>query len=179
MTYEPENLKRWTLPEHYSGEQWPEYYVFLGQHRDSDLLTQSNFDCGLKAIGGESDTVHIVREGHWAVGWIEWIAIHESDAAALKEADEIMAALEDYPVVDEMDFSEREFEAVLEYWDGWRDSPDYRHRVDEIKAYNDRHNGPQWASYRVPVIAARHDLSTISERYPDFAQWIDDRGREV
>lgn len=180
--YEPENLKLWTMPDHYAGEVWPGYYVFLGQHRDSDILTQSNFACGLKAIGGENgDTVTVVREGHWAVGWIEWIAIHQDDGKALKIADEIAGALEDYPIVDESDFSEREFEAVHEYWAGWRgdpDNPDISHRISEIKRWNEQHAGPQWASARVPILAARHSLFVLSERYPDFEQWINEIGRE-
>jgi len=82
----------------------------------SDLLTESNFECGLKAIGGESDTVKIVRESHWAVGWIEWIAIHESDTKALECASDIMDSLSDYPVVNDDDFSEREWEAAQDMW---------------------------------------------------------------
>lgn len=116
MKYEPRNLNRWTLPDHYFGEVWPEYYVFLSQHRDSDSLTRSNFDCGLKAIGGESDTVTVVREGHWAVGWVEWIAIHESDEKALRIADDIATALLDYPVIDESHWSELEWTEASEYW---------------------------------------------------------------
>ena len=86
MSYEPKHLKRWTMPNSYFGAVWPNYYVFLGQHRDSDALTRSNFTCGLKALGGESETVEVVRESHWAVGWVEWIAIHQDDAAALVDA---------------------------------------------------------------------------------------------
>lgn len=112
----PENLARWTLPDSYAGAEWPDYYVFLGQHRDSDSLSRSNFTRGLEIIGGESDTVRVVREGHWAVGWVEWIAIHESDAAALREADEIAAALADYPVVDEMHWSELEYDEACDFW---------------------------------------------------------------
>ena len=91
--------------------------MFLGQHRDSDSLTRSNFTCGLEAIGGESDTVEVVRESHWAVGWVEWIAIHQDDAAALEKADAIKERLEDYPVVDEDAWSTLEWEESCEYWE--------------------------------------------------------------
>ncbi len=117
MGYQPENLQLWKLPEYYFGESWPDYYVFLSQHRDSDSLTRSNFDCALRDLGGESDTVIIVREGHWAVGWIEWIAIHESDDKALQIADGIVAALSDYPVLDESHWSELEWTEASEYWE--------------------------------------------------------------
>lgn len=114
--YEPTCLKKWTLPSDYSGEHWDGYYVFLGQHRDSDALDRSNFESGLETIGGESDTVIVVRESHWAVGWVEWIAIHQDDEKALKVADEIAVALENYPVVDEEHYSQLETEEADETW---------------------------------------------------------------
>lgn len=115
-TYTPENLKRWTLPESYFGAEWREYFVFFGQHRESDSVSRSNFICGLEAIGGESDTVQVVRENHWAVGWVEWIAIHQSDAKALKEADEIAGALEGYPIVNDDHHSEMEWNEAQDFW---------------------------------------------------------------
>lgn len=115
--YEPTHLKRWTMPECYFGEVWPAYYGSgCGQHRDSDALTRSNFTCMLKALGGESDTVQVVRESHWAVGWVEWIAIHQDDEKALRIADEIQAKLESYPVVNEDHFSSIEEEDANETW---------------------------------------------------------------
>ena len=116
MTFEPKAIQRWETPKHYAGAEWPEYYVGLGKHRDSGPLERSNFDCFLKALGGESETVHIVREGHWAVGWVEWIAIHETNTAALTEADEMLCALSDYPVLDDMHYSELETDEANEVW---------------------------------------------------------------
>jgi len=99
--YEPENLKLWQMPDYYAGTVWQATYVFLGQDRDSDALTRSNFISALAAIGGESETVNVVRESHWFCGWVEWIAIHQDDAKALQIADEIVGALKNYPVVDD------------------------------------------------------------------------------
>lgn len=113
--YEPTNLKRWVLPD-YFGELWPNYYVFLGQHRDSDCLTRSNFISGLEAIGGESETVAVVRESHCAVGWVEWIAIHQDDEEALKIANEIASALDNYPVLDDDHYCQIESEEADEIW---------------------------------------------------------------
>lgn len=115
-TYVPTNLHLWTRPDHYVGASWPDHYVFLGQHRDSDTLTRSNFRSALKALGGETDTVLVVHEGHWAVGWVEWIAIHQDNHEALRRADKIVAALEDYPVVNEDHWSELEYEEANEVW---------------------------------------------------------------
>jgi len=121
MTYTAENLERWTRPDDWAAwvDHWAyssECFVFIGRHRDSDILTEANFRVALEALGGESDTVEIIREGHWAVGWVEWIAIHESDSKALRAADEIVAALEAYPVLDDMALSDAEAEAAAEYW---------------------------------------------------------------
>lgn len=110
------SIQRWTLPDSYMGAEWPEYFVFLGRSRDSSALERSNFECGLKALGGESDSVLVVRERHWAVGWVEWIAIHEDNAEAILAADEILSALSDYPVLDESHFSELEWAEAENYW---------------------------------------------------------------
>jgi hypothetical protein len=50
------------------------------------------------------------------VGWVEWVAIHESNAEALRVADELAASLESYPVLDEESQSRMEWE---EYADSW------------------------------------------------------------
>lgn len=120
MPYEPTHLKRWSMPNHYFGEVWPDYYVFLSRHRDSDELTESNYRVALAALealpefDGESRLE--VRESHWAVGWVEWIAIHADDEAALRAADEMTASLEYYPVLDDSDFSELEEENAAKVW---------------------------------------------------------------
>ena len=63
------HLHKWTRAQYYIGSEWSEYYsAGVGQSRDSDCLEQSNFAVMLTALGGESDTVIVVRESHWAVG---------------------------------------------------------------------------------------------------------------
>lgn len=134
-------IKRWTRPDNYTGENWPEYFVFLGQSRDSNALERSNFRIGLGELGGESETVHVVREGHWAVGWVEWIAIHQDNPAAVLAADQMLCALSDYPVLNDEDFSELELEdAAL----AWEQMP-IRYRVKLC------------AECGISIFAARHD----------------------
>ena len=126
--YTPLNLKRWVWPECYMGAKWPEYYGAGGRSRDSDALERANFDAMLALLGGESETVLVVREFHWAVGWVEWIAVHESDEAALRAADRAKARLEDYPVLDEERWSQYEDEECSEVWEhcfGERERADY------------------------------------------------------
>lgn len=126
MSYTPENLKLWAVPKDWFGQPWHGYYVFLGRHRDSGALDRANFDAAWAELtklpektlpdDDEIATIQKVCENHWAVGWIEWIAIHKSDDEALKVADEIMAGLENYPVVDEQLFSQYETDEANETW---------------------------------------------------------------
>ena len=136
--YEPRRLKRWKLPDSYMGAHWDGHYVFLGQHRDSDALTRSNFRVALRELEElpappelpeDCITRETVSENHWAVGWVEWIAIHETDTAALEAADEMVLAMEDYPVLDDCDLSELEFAEASEYWERMR----WRDRAEAIK----------------------------------------------
>lgn len=123
------SLKLWTLPENYSGQTWPEYYVFLNQNRDSDCLTQSNFRVALEKLGGESDTVFSVRENHWFCGWIEWIAIHKDDEVALALAEKMQEKIENYPILNEDDLSELEQEEAYKLWKSYNNSE----RIEYVK----------------------------------------------
>ncbi len=105
---------RWRLPSNYIGASWPEYYVAAGRSRDSDALEESNFRVTLRRLGGEYDpAVIVVREHHWAVGWVEWIGVHESNGAGVRELRRILEARESYPVLDDDDFSEEEHERAM------------------------------------------------------------------
>jgi hypothetical protein len=110
-------LEQWRHPKNYAGAVWPGYRVFLSQNRDSDALTRSNFERGLALIGGESETVQVVRERHWACGWVEWIGIHEDDAEAIAKAEAILEKLDGYPVLDDDHFSELEWNETCDYWE--------------------------------------------------------------
>jgi hypothetical protein len=142
-----EHLKRWELPQSYAGAHWDHWYAFLGRTRDSKELTESNFETGLAAVravaskepvtdetgeDSDMDTVQVVRENHWACGWVEWIAIHESDTAALMEAERLLARLENYPVLDEEDWSRREQESAEQIW---RDCYSAKERVKYIREH--------------------------------------------
>jgi len=82
--------------------------------RDSDVLEESNFQSALDTLGGESETVQVHRFGHWGPGWYELILIDPNDAKAVAAAEDIEAALADYPILDEDDHSRREYELQLE-----------------------------------------------------------------
>jgi len=123
--YIPKNLNRWNRADpatggrdNYAGADKSSCYVFLFRSRDSRLLEENNFSEGWEAIKpllkNEESGIHRFR--HWACGWYELILIHESESAALAEADDIAARLEDYPILNEESFSAAEHESTLEYW---------------------------------------------------------------
>lgn len=141
-------LKRWTRPSNYAGCEWPDYYsAGVGRSRDSQPLERANFDAMLKALGGERNhpdiedpndegaalsLVRIIRENHWAVGWVEWIAIHESQVETLAVANRLMEKMEDYPVIDENLFSEYENTEANEVW---RDCYRTKERIEYIRKH--------------------------------------------
>lgn len=100
----------------YAGQtDFGQLYCLVAQNRDSDCLSRSNFRSALKALGGESEDVEIHRFNHWACGWWEALAVKQGTEAFAK-AERIEAALENYPVVDEDDFSNLESEEAGEVW---------------------------------------------------------------
>lgn len=121
------------MPSHYAGAVWPEYFSSgCGQSRDSDALERSNFFCMLKVLGGETDSVIVIRESHWLVGWVEWIAIHQDDEKALEIADRTQADLADYPVISEDHWSTLEQEDADLTWTNCY-SP--RERIEYIRKH--------------------------------------------
>lgn len=131
--YEPKHLQRWTMPRHYFGASWPNHYsAGVGQSRDSDCLERSNFAVMLDMLGGKSDVVTVVRKSHWAVGWVEWIAI-EADGTieldtALAIAEKQQCRLENYPILSEDHFSRLEMEEANEIWTNcysWQERIEY------------------------------------------------------
>lgn len=88
--------------------------------RDSDLLETSNFD-SITADMEERfpDDVMIERSGHWAVGWIDTLRVRVYDddnefTEAILAAYGYWQALQDYPVIDEEDYSNREYEEAMD-----------------------------------------------------------------
>ena len=110
-------MEKWSRSENYIGESYNDYYVLLSHHRDSGLVEESNFQSALKALNGESDTVKVIRSSHWAVGWIEFILIHESDKESIDKGNEIEKVLDNYPILDEDSFSEMLTEKEIAMYD--------------------------------------------------------------
>lgn len=93
------------------------WFVFLSQTRDSDLLTRNNFKNALLSLGGESKSIQVHRFGHWGCGWFEQILINPENTEAVNKAELILSSLADYPLLDESDYYNELNNEINEYWD--------------------------------------------------------------
>ena len=110
----PADHKGAFLTGHYSDNDRQEWLVVpVTQTRDSLAFDQSNFASALALLGGESDTLEVHRFGHWGPGWFEIILVHPSRESEVKAIED---RLENYPILDEEDLSQRESDATDEYW---------------------------------------------------------------
>ncbi len=110
----------WRKSELTDLDQWG---IFYTSHRDSGLLDQSNAAVITKALTPftEGDDPDVVMESHshWAVGFINGFSVRVFDAngditEAFRMYHELAETMDDYPILDESDYSEREYEATLE-----------------------------------------------------------------
>lgn len=90
------------------------WFMIANRHRDSDRLERSNWDAIETELGGEGEHCAIFRFGHWAVGWME---IMVTDLAA--DANRILSALRDYPVLDDSSYFDLEYDEMLEAWSSY------------------------------------------------------------
>lgn len=101
------------------------WLVAYSAHRDAQALERSNWRCfgqALRALptvrdwSGEDLPIAEERASHWAVGWIDYLLVNPACPEAVAEAERLLARLEDYPVLDEFDFSEEETNEANEVW---------------------------------------------------------------
>lgn len=75
----------------------------IGQNRDSGCLTTHNFaefEKRLAEVDSKGVAHEVHRFGHWACGWFEIILV-QPNSAAHKAAQEMLEALEEYPILRE------------------------------------------------------------------------------
>ena len=125
-----------------------EWCIVLSRTRDSDELAESNFACAHAAIRAiDADHVDIHRFGHWACGWIEYLCVR-AGTAAYTEGERIAQKLDDYPVLNEDDWSEREQKTADTIW---RDCYTWRERVKYIHKYRSQFDFRDWRELRAVV----------------------------
>lgn len=104
----------------YGKPDWDDKNIFLYhyQTRDSDILEESNGAYIEKFFKdyAEENTVELQEFGHWLCGWVKAVVIKIRDedgkyTRAFQDMYGILVMKDDYPVLDEDDFSNREFEA--------------------------------------------------------------------
>jgi hypothetical protein len=106
--------------------------------RDSDPFVESNWEAQDKEIP-ESEDCENHYFNHWGPGWFE-IKIVRPGSNAEKIAKTLEIRLEDYPILDDEDFYEREQEEANRVW---QDCYDTRERISYIRRYRsqfDFHN---------------------------------------
>ncbi len=100
-------------------EKWAIVYT---HNRDSGLLDQSNAAVISKAMApfaeGDHPDLAFEAHSHWAVGHVDGFSIrvfdaHDEITEAFQRYYELAQAMDDYPILDESDYSERELEATI------------------------------------------------------------------
>jgi hypothetical protein len=98
-----------------------DWAIFYSHHRDSGLLDQSNasvIETSLRPFS-EAEDPDVVFECHfhWAVGHIDGFSVrvyrNGEITDAYQEYRKLQERIADYPVLDEEDYSRREYEATL------------------------------------------------------------------
>lgn len=146
-------MKKWKYAENYGGIDYSDYYIVIGRNRDSCLLENHNYEEVWKRLNDfeneleEEDNTEYgwligANFGHWAVGWIELIMVHEDAPQELIDtATDILNDMSNYPLLNEDEYYRKVYEAVDEYWQ----QMSLRERIEMCNKYN------------VNIFAARHD----------------------
>lgn len=106
----------WRQREMDDADEWAIIYT---HNRDSGLLDQSNADVIAKALEPFTDNdVVFESHHHWAVGHVDGfsVRVYQGDkiTEAFKVYHELAERLANYPILDEADYSNREYEATFE-----------------------------------------------------------------
>lgn len=114
------------------------------QHRDSGILARENYAAMCRRLeeadGKEAETpgscIQTIHQGHWCVGWVEWLTLKPDAPQKVKDAAiKAFHDLEDYPVLDEDAYDEAEEKEAEEIW---KDSYSPSERAEWIRANHDR-----------------------------------------
>ena len=85
----------------------------VSRNRDSGALEVSNFETSKAELNSKGLDYEIHRFGHWGPGWFEIILVDPTDKARTL-LDDLERALENYPILDETDYSNREWIETVE-----------------------------------------------------------------
>lgn len=107
-------MQKW-IGKDYIGPDYREYFILYGRHRDSNNREESNWRSILKYLEKKPEVKYIIfRASHWAVGWVEQILIRQDDNISVSAGNEIVATLSEYPVFNDDDYSNLQWEKARE-----------------------------------------------------------------
>ena len=96
----------WESSDNYCGPDYSDYYVAAGKTRDSDILTESNYDAVMEFLKKKKIKHEEVRFVHWACGWVLALLVHKDyNVKKLNMLEEFLD--QDYPVLNESDYYDR------------------------------------------------------------------------
>lgn len=106
-------------PKGYMLDDQQDWYVVpVSRTRDTGPFEESNFAVALEILGGERERiVEVYRFGHWGPGWFEIIIVNPRAGKTMRKALSIEQRLADYSILDEVDWSNREWEEMMETWE--------------------------------------------------------------
>jgi hypothetical protein len=114
------------------GDEW--LMTGISVTRDSCTVERVNFDAARDLLREQLgfDAATVVRFGHFAVGWIDYLVVRNNDEQVLKAVEALHKRLdEDYPVLDEEALSEAEQEELDQSWRDWG-AYDFRRMLNQF-----------------------------------------------
>lgn len=125
-------FKLWKKPDNYFGPDWTGYYAVYRQRPSSDALTRANFKAILERLGGESSSVVVASDSHWASGEVETIYLLASDTEKVAIMEQIDSDMAQYPILDEDLLNEEEDKAAAAVW---RDCFTVKDRLQHLRTH--------------------------------------------
>lgn len=113
----------WDSKSNYMGDRSHfEWYVVPVMYipNEGSILSESNWITAKKILDADNvEGVETHKFGHWVCGSYYLILIDPSNKKAVKAGEDIEKSLSNYPVLDEMHYSELESTAISEAWESW------------------------------------------------------------
>lgn len=141
-----EYLEKWETPDSYFGYNPVGDYIIYTKTGNSTILEEVNYQAILDILG---DEVYEFSAKHFAVGYISYIML-KPDSPKVAEAEELVCALADYPILDPTAYSEAQYLAITDYYFNLR----IRERAelakecgDNVSLFSLRHSIPENSYY--------------------------------
>ncbi|MFA6695056.1 MAG: hypothetical protein WCR85_00365 [Sphaerochaeta sp.] len=97
----------------FMGKRYKGYYELANRTKYSPLLDKCNFRTALEMVGGESDSVKVIRTAIFSGGCVEVILIDSKDKALVRKGNEIYGQLAMHIPLDPEEY-QRRYDAIRE-----------------------------------------------------------------